>query len=225
MNNIKNDINLREAVRRREHQLPPMPANLNKKVMGSLTPKSLPLTPSEGRGTQSRFSSLSLWRGAGVRLAGLIAASIVLLLVFHYNNKVAPTQQPVVAEVVQPESPQPVREPAPEPASEPVVAQPKAQGKSKARVARTDKPVAVVKQDQKPAVAEENLLAEATTPQEQTEDLPVLPPERQALVDMFLAEEALQVFYMQQEQTKELRAFTAGLEGKEPETTHLIIAF
>ena len=55
--------------------------------------------------------------------------------------------------------------------------------------------------------------------------MPVLPPERQALVDMFLAEEALQVAYMQQEQTKELRAFTAGLEGKEPETSHLIIAF
>ena len=50
-------------------------------------------------------------------------------------------------------------------------------------------------------------------------------PDRQALVDMFLAEEALQVAYMQQEQTKELRAFTAGLEGKEPETSHLIIAF
>ena len=29
----------------------------------------------------------------------------------------------------------------------------------------------------------------------------------------------------QQEQTEELRAFTAGLEGKEPETSHLIIAF
>ena len=65
MNDIKNDINLREAVSRRERQLPPMPSDLNERVM-----KGLPLTPSEGRGTQSRFSSLSLW--------GLIAACVVV---------------------------------------------------------------------------------------------------------------------------------------------------
>lgn len=194
----------------------------NPEELTDLIMSSLPPRPLQGERELKRRVFPLFWRGIG---GGLIAAGIALLIAFHYNNKVEPEQQPVVAEVVEPESPQPVREPAPEPASEPVVAQPKAQGKSKARVARTDKPVAVVKQDQKPAVAEENLLAEATTPQEQTEDLPVLPPERQALVDMFLAEEALQVFYMQQEQTKELRAFTAGLEGKEPETTHLIIAF
>jgi hypothetical protein len=73
MNNIKNDINLREAVGRRERQLPPMPSDLNERVMKVLplaSPDSLPLTPSEGRGTQSRFSSLSLW--------GLIAACIVV---------------------------------------------------------------------------------------------------------------------------------------------------
>jgi hypothetical protein len=91
--------------------------------------------------------------------------------------------------------------------------------------------VAIVKQEEKPEVAEENLLAEAQNtpiPEELGEspvELPVLPPDRQALVDMFLAEEALQVAYMQQEQTEELRAFTAGLEGKEPETSHLITSF
>ena len=158
---------------------------------------------------------------------GLVAAGIALLIVLHYNNKVEPTEQPVVAEVVEPESPRPVSEPAPEP----VVAQEKPQEKPKARVARTSESVAIVKQEEKPEVAEENLLAEAqNTPipkgkGESPVELPVLPPERQALVDMFLAEEALQVAYMQQEQTKELRAFTAGLEGKEPETSHLITSF
>ena len=53
----------------------------------------------------------------------------------------------------------------------------------------------------------------------------ILPPERQALVDIYLAEEALQVAYKQQEQTQELRAFSARLQGKEPETSHLITAF
>ena len=69
MNNIKNDINLREAISRHEQKLPPMPADLNERVMKRLS--SLPLTPSEGRGTQSRFSSLSLWIG---RLGALLLA-------------------------------------------------------------------------------------------------------------------------------------------------------
>ena len=34
MNDIKNDINLKEAVSRREQQLPPMPEGLNEKVIG-----------------------------------------------------------------------------------------------------------------------------------------------------------------------------------------------
>ena len=53
----------------------------------------------------------------------------------------------------------------------------------------------------------------------------ILPPDRQALIDIYLAEEALQVAYMQQEQTQELRAFTARIKGKEPETSHLITSF
>ena len=71
------------------------------------------------------------------------------------------------------------------------------------------------------------LLAEAqpSPSGEQGEGLENLPPERQALVDIYLAEEALQVAYKQQEQTQELRAFSARLQGKEPETSHLITAF
>jgi len=59
----------------------------------------------------------------------------------------------------------------------------------------------------------------------QGEGLENLPPERQALVDIYLAEEALQVAYKQQEQIQELRAFRAHLQGKEPETSHLITSF
>ena len=67
MNNIKNDINLREAVSRRERQLPPMPSDLNERVM-----KSLLTTPKEEE-RKRRVFPLS-WRGIG----GLIAASIVV---------------------------------------------------------------------------------------------------------------------------------------------------
>ncbi|MBO4840078.1 MAG: hypothetical protein J5524_03145 [Bacteroidaceae bacterium] len=94
---------LHEAMKQRAAKVPPLADDFAEKVMKRST--SLPLTPSEGRGTQSRFSSLSLWRGRGVRLLGLIAASILLLLVFHYNNKVMPEQQPLVAEVTEQPAP------------------------------------------------------------------------------------------------------------------------
>ena len=90
MNNSKKDINLMEAVKRHEQKLPPMPADLNDRVMKSLTS----LTP------RRRV----FWRYA----ASAIAACIVLLIAFNYNNKVMPDQQPVVAEVVeQPASEEP----------------------------------------------------------------------------------------------------------------------
>ena len=61
MNELTNDKNLREAVNRREQQLAPMPADLNERLMESLT------TSKENENHQ-HFSSLSLWRGRGERL-------------------------------------------------------------------------------------------------------------------------------------------------------------
>ncbi|MBO7119946.1 MAG: hypothetical protein J6W03_06480 [Bacteroidaceae bacterium] len=61
--------------------------------------------------------------------------------------------------------------------------------------------------------------------EEQPEEAPVISPEMQALVDIYLAEEALQVAYKQQEQTEPLRAYIATLEGEELETSHEIISF
>ena len=53
---------------------------------------------------------------------------------------------------------------------------------------------------------------------------PVIPPEKQALVDIFLAEEALQVAYKLQEPLEELRAFYANFDEEAPDTTIHIIA-
>lgn len=55
-------------------------------------------------------------------------------------------------------------------------------------------------------------------------DVPVIPPEKQALVDIFLAEEALQVAYKLQEPLEELRAFYANFDEEAPDTTIHIIA-
>ena len=53
----------------------------------------------------------------------------------------------------------------------------------------------------------------------------VIPPDRQALADIYLAETALQVAYERLAQIDELRAYTIRLETEEPQSSHPIIAF
>lgn len=81
MNDIKNDKNLREAVSRREQQLPPLPENMNERVMQRLEePETAP-------------KSRRLWVYAAIAAA----ASIVLLIVFNFGKQQGP-QEPVVAQ-------------------------------------------------------------------------------------------------------------------------------
>ena len=81
MNDIKNDKNLREAVSHREQQLPPLPDNLNERVMKSLVePETAP-------------KSRRLWGYAAVAAA----ASIAMLIVFNWGMQQNP-QEPVVAQ-------------------------------------------------------------------------------------------------------------------------------
>ena len=53
----------------------------------------------------------------------------------------------------------------------------------------------------------------------------VIPPDRQALADIYLAETALQVAYERLAQIDELRAYTIRLETEEPQSSQLIVAF
>lgn len=81
MNDIKNDKNLREAVSRREQQLPPILDDLNERVMKSLVePETAP-------------KSRRLWVYAAVAAA----ASIALLIVFNWDKQQSP-QEPLVAQ-------------------------------------------------------------------------------------------------------------------------------
>ena len=79
MTNYK-DTDLREALRRRYSDTPQLSADFADRLMQRIeSPKN--------RAKSSRFSSLSLWRGRGVRLVGIAAAaSILLLLTLHYYN-------------------------------------------------------------------------------------------------------------------------------------------
>ena len=97
MNELKNDKNLQEAVSRREQQLPPMPADLNERLMQRL------VEPETAPAAKPR----RLWLYAAVA----VAASIALLIVFNFRQEQAP-QEPVVAQqTVEQPMPQPVFEP------------------------------------------------------------------------------------------------------------------
>ena len=207
MNEKFKDTDLREALRRNYANVPEM-----------RTPLQLP------RGGEAKTRPMRRW----LYPIPAIAASILIAFLLWPKGETVPiaqpeTQQPVVAEVHEPHKSYEPRE-SYESRESRQPQQPAAEAQNTPLATREG-------QGESPLVESLPLLAEAqNTPipkgkGESPVELPVLPPERQALVDMFLAEEALQVAYMQQEQTKELRAFTAGLEGKEPETSHLIIAF
>ena len=84
MNELKNDKNLQEAVSRREQKLPPMPADLNERLMQRID-TSAPAPKSR-----------RLW----IYAALTAAASIALLIVFNLGQEQT-QQEPLVAQAVE----------------------------------------------------------------------------------------------------------------------------
>lgn len=116
MNELKSDNNLRQAVSRREQQLPPMPADLNKRLMQRIA-------ESEPARSETKPRRLRLYAAIAV------AASIALLIVFNFGKE-QPPQEPLVAQqTVKQDIPQPtpaVEEQVPEQVEgEPVAEKPK----------------------------------------------------------------------------------------------------
>ena len=139
---------------------------------------------------------ISFWPWVGTA----VAAGVLLLIVLNIGQH-QPKQQPIVAEVVE--------QPAPE--------APKVSDYSE--VSDNSKPLEPIKpikpnRAHKPQA--EPLLAQA-------EEELVIPPDKQALADIFLAEEALQVAYEIRAQQEAIRAYAASLTGEE--TPKPIIAF
>ena len=78
--------------------------------------------------------------------------------------------------------------------------------------------------------AQEHILAvrcegDLATESQIKEEIIVIPPERQALADIYLAEEALQVAYQQQAQVEALRAYANSLVDEETVQEQPVIAF
>lgn len=136
-----------------------------------------------------------------------IAACIALLLGFSLlmKDEETDTEQPVVAETIgKGTTPQPAPQP---PADE-----------KKAEPQKANKPYKTYKTQKsyKPPVPE--ALAEvrpSPSVEKQEEDVCTIPPDKQALADIFLAEEALQVAYELRAQQEAIRAYAASLMGRE----------
>lgn len=106
MNELKNDKNLRQAVSRREQKLPPMPADLNERLMQRIEEQPQPAAKPK-----------RLWLYAAI----VVAACIALLLIINYGKN--PTSQdPLMAQTFEkPSDCEPVEG---EPAEEPTYAVP-----------------------------------------------------------------------------------------------------
>ena len=160
-------------------------------------------------------------------------AAVLLVGFFLYQNR--PKEQPVVTQQTETHE-----TPLPEPQN--VEQENTPQSVEKHHVAKTQTSnvtLANIKRDvglHHVSSSEEPLLASSEAERddspspseravEQLEEDPVISPEKQALVDIFLAEEVLQVAYEMHEQTEPLRAYIATLEGRELETSHQIISF
>lgn len=160
------DINLQEAVRRREEQLPPMPSDLNERLMNRLTPHPSP-------------------RRVELKRLLLVAASLVLVVAVGFKFLKLPKQtETKVVEAVEREE-QPARQPVVEP-SQPVVA--KAEEPLRQKPSRRSKPIVrKEKASLSPSLSQEEEVAieEPSAPSsEQTMEAFVEPP------DPYLALEA-----------------------------------
>ena len=102
MNELKNDKNLRQAVSRREQKLPPMPADLNERLMQRIE---------ETEHAQAEVRPKRLWLYAAI----VVAACITLLLIINFGKN--PTSQdPLMAQTFEKPlvtDPEPVEEPSP----------------------------------------------------------------------------------------------------------------
>ncbi|MCR4958409.1 MAG: hypothetical protein K6B13_07380 [Prevotella sp.] len=89
---------------------------------------------------------------------------------------------------------------------------------------------AAAQEESREVVSSQELVAELpptpdTPTPEATETASIVPPERQALADIYLAEAALQVAYRRQAQAEALRAYTVSFEEEEAAPAQTIIAF
>ena len=203
---------LKAALERRAADVPPLPEDFAEKVLA-----------------RHRASAV---RSTGLRLlwAGGIAAALVVGFFLWPRQQVqlpGPAAPTVVAELPKQPTDTPIK--PEEPASQntpnpPITLKPQKTPKTLGNQPKPSKPIVPEEPQPEPLLAEaEPTLTSSSV--EEKEELPVISPEKQALVDIFLAEEVLQVAYELHEQTEPLRAYISTLLGEELETSNQIVSF
>jgi len=160
-------------------------------------------------------------------------AAVLLVGFFLYQNR--PKEQPVVTQQTEthetplPEPQNVEKENTPQTVEKHHVAKTQTSNVTLANIKRDVEQLHVPSSEEPLLASSEAERDDSPSPSEraveQLEEEPVISPEKQALVDIFLAEEVLQVAYEMHEQTEPLRAYIATLEGRELETSHQIISF
>ena len=203
------DANLYEAIKRREQKLPSIPTNLNDRLMQ--------------RVHQQKSKHRHLWLYPTI---GAVAASVLLLLTLHYHdNNVETEKKPVMVQRTEPrdktkktEEKKEVLTTIPETI---LVAQTRRVSSPTKHLERKAQTV----QQEPTDIAVEDIVPANKNTLPSTDIVEAIPPDRQALADIYLAETALQVAYERLAQTEELKAYTICLEVKENESSRPIVAF
>lgn len=203
------DILLKVALERRAARVPPLSADFAERVLQKVEPRR-----------RNKPRTIVFW------VSSIAAALVVGFFLWPRQQ----TQQPetvaptVVAELPKQPTDTPIKpeEPAPlNTQNNPIIQ--KAQ-KTLGNQPKPSKPIVPEEPQVEPLLAEAEPVLPSSSVEEK-EELPVISPEKQALVDIFLAEEVLQVAYDMHEQTEPLRAYISTLLGEELETSHQIISF
>ena len=208
------DTALRSVMERRAERIPALSDDFAQQVMSKMNARKESAKPKRLHSSFIiRHSSFPYW-------VGIAAALLIAFLLWPESHKEA-TTQPEVKPIVAKAGPQSVPQPIVKEKKEEVLAevQPTPQPVRKQRKAVKKHRKAVIK----PEAPAEPMFAEAEPVPQSEEEAPVITPEKQALVDIFLAEEALQVAYELRAQQEAIRAYAASLTGEEP--AKAIIAF
>ena len=202
------DLNLREALRQEATELPPMPDDLNDRVL-------------------QRIGQRPRRRPVRIYTAIAAAAGVALLLSLHLiykNNNEQVTELPLVAQQAKPSH------------DEPTISQHDSQAEHTAEpkdVPRANPATTAKRKEVPPPRHAADIRPEVALPEERataeecaTAEEPILiAADKQALADIYLAEVALQVAYQQQERQQAVEAYAASLVGEEPSSATPIIAF
>lgn len=198
INDKEQDKLLKAAFERRAAGVPPLSEGFAERVL-----KAVERRRPDGRRT------VALWA------SGIAAALLVGFLLWPHEQtrQSATVATPVVAELPGQATDTPLKPKEPAPQNNP----------SAQSIQKTQD----IQQKPDKSVVLDEPQAEPVLPSssgERAEEVPVIPLDKQPLVDIYLAEEALQVEYMLREPLEKLRAFYASFDEEEPDTTLHIIA-